>query len=50
MNEKDKLNALKRLADNMYYAAQMLTTDASRLRKAMEEYKQFAIDELKGKL
>ena len=29
----------------MYYAAQYLTTDASRLRKAMEEYHKFIIYE-----
>ena len=32
---------LKELADNMYSAAQYLTTDASRLHKAMEEYKHY---------
>lgn len=35
---------LKRLADAMYTAAQHLTTDASQLRKAMEEYHQFVIN------
>ena len=38
-----KLQKLKQLADGMYHAAQYLTTDASRLRKAMEEYHQFII-------
>ena len=37
------MNHLKRLADAMYWAAQYLTTDASRLQKAMEEYHQFII-------
>lgn len=41
-----KLQKLKRLADAMYTAAQNLTTDASHLRKAMEEYHQFIINEL----
>ena len=36
---------MKKLADAMYYAAQHLTTDASRLHKAMEEYHQFIINE-----
>ena len=38
-----KLQKLKKLADGMYRAAQYLTTDASHLRKAMEEYHQFVI-------
>ena len=38
-----KLQKLKKLADAMYHAAQYLTTDASQLRKAMEEYHQFII-------
>lgn len=41
-----KLSKLKKLADAMYYAAQNLTTDTSHLRKAMEEYHQFIINEL----
>ena len=45
MTDKDKLEKLKKLADAMYYAAQQLTTDASRLHKAMEEYHQFIINE-----
>ena len=36
----------RKLADAMYDAAQSLTTDASCLRKAMEEYHQFVINEL----
>lgn len=39
-----KLQKLKQLADAMYTAAQYLTTDASHLRKAMDEYHQFIID------
>lgn len=38
-----KQQKLKKLADAMYHAAQYLTTDASHLRKAMEEYHQFII-------
>ena len=36
-----QMEELKRLADNMYESAQYLTTDASQLRKAMEEYYNF---------
>lgn len=45
MTDKEKLEKLKKLADAIYYAAQHLTTDASRLHKAMEEYHQFIINE-----
>ena len=45
MTDKEKLDRMKKLADGMYYAAQYLTTDASRLRKAMEEYHKFIIYE-----
>ena len=41
----EKLKYIKKLADAMYYAAQYLTTDASRLHKAMDEYHQFIINE-----
>ena len=41
----DKLTKIKKLADAMYYAAQYLTTDASHLRKAMDEYHKFIIHE-----
>ena len=44
---RERLTKLKKLADNMYNAAQYLTTDASRLHKAMEEYRQYVINELK---
>ena len=40
-----KQKKLVKLADAMYYAAQQMTTDASRLHKAMEEYHQFIIHE-----
>ena len=38
---------LKELADNMYSAAQYLTTDASRLHKAMEEYHNYTVYKVK---
>lgn len=44
MTDKEKLEKAVKLADGMYYAAQYLTTDASRLRKAMDEYHQFIIN------
>ena len=47
MTDKEKLKYIKKLADAMYYAAQYLTTDASRLHKAMEEYRKFIIYECK---
>lgn len=47
MTDKGKLEKLKKLADAMYYAAQQLTTDASRLHKAMDEYHKFIIHECK---
>ena len=45
MADKEKLEKAVKLADNMYYAAQYLTTDASKLHKAMEDYHQFIINE-----
>ena len=46
--EKDYAK-LKELADNMYSAAQYLTTDASQLHKAMEEYHKFVCYEIDTK-
>ena len=43
----EKLNKLKQLADAMYAAALNMSTDASRLHKAMQDYRQFVIHELK---
>lgn len=40
-----QMEKMKRLADAMYYAAQLMSEDASRLRKAMEEYHKFMIFE-----
>lgn len=45
MSDKEKLEKIKKLADNMYTAAQYLSTDASQLHKAMEEYHKFIIYE-----
>lgn len=45
MTNKEKLEKLKKLADAMYYAAMYLTTDASHLRKTMEDYHQFIVQE-----
>lgn len=45
MSDKDKLEKVVKLANGMYYAAQYLTTDASRLRKAMKDYHQFIIND-----
>jgi hypothetical protein len=45
MTDKEKLKEIKKLADAMYYAAFNLTTDASLLKKAMNEYHQFVIFE-----
>lgn len=42
-DEWPKQQKLKKLADGMYQAAHYLTTDASHLRKAMDEYHQFII-------
>ena len=41
-----KLKELERLGQRMYTAAQNLTTDASQLRKAMEEWNNFIITKL----
>lgn len=45
MTYKEKLKDIVKLADAMYYAAQYLTTDASMLHKAMDEYHKFIIHE-----
>lgn len=44
---KEKLTKLEEMADKMYYAAQYLTTDASKLRKAMHDYWHYVVYELK---
>ena len=45
MTDKEKLKKIKELADAMYVKMQNLTTDTSGIRKAMEEYRQFIINE-----
>ena len=45
MTDKEKLTKAVKLANAMYHAAQYLTTDASRLHKAMDEYHKFIIHE-----
>ena len=47
MTPQEKLTKLKQLADAMYEAALNMSTDASRLKKAMRDYRQFVISELK---
>ena len=47
MTQEEKLTKLKKLADAMYESAQMMSTDASRLHRAMQDYRQFVIYELK---
>ena len=44
--EEEKLNKAIKLADAMYNAAQQLTTDASRLHKAMQDWWNFKNIEL----
>lgn len=47
MTPQEKLTKLRQLSDTMYEAAQMKSTDASRLHKAMQDYRRFVINELK---
>lgn len=43
--KNEKLEKLKRLADEMYFRVQTLSTDPRPLRKAMEDYHNFIINE-----
>lgn len=43
----EKLTKLRHLADAMYYSMQNLTTDTTKIREAMNNYRQFVIYELK---
>lgn len=43
---EEKLTKLRHLADAMYEAALNMSTDASRLHKAMQDYRNFVISEL----
>lgn len=45
MTNKEKLKKIKELADAMCLKMQNLTTDTLGIRKAMEEYRQFIINE-----
>ena len=45
MTDKEKLEKIKSLADKMADTAFNMTTDASLLKKAMDEYHQFIINE-----
>ena len=47
--QEEKLSKAIKLADAMYYSAQMLSTDASHLRKATEDWWQFKNVELNNK-
>lgn len=42
----DKVEKIEKLADAMYYAAQMISTDASHLRKAIDDWWNFKNVEL----
>lgn len=46
MTQEQLIKNLIRLADAIYDAGQHLTTDASQLHKAMEDYHQFVINNL----
>ena len=45
MTPEQMIKELKRLADGMYHAAFNMSTDASQLRKAMNEYNRFIWNE-----
>ena len=47
MTQEEKLIKLRQLADAMYYSMQNLTTDTTKIREAMNNYRQFVINELK---
>lgn len=49
MTQEEKFERAIRLGDAMYYAAQMLSTDASHLRKAVDDWWQFKNVELNNK-
>ena len=46
MTVEEKLSKAVKLADAMYYAAQMMSTDASHLKKAMKDWWNFKNVEL----
>lgn len=43
--KNEKLEKMRRLADEMYFRMQTLSTDLRPLRKAMEDYHNFIINE-----
>ena len=45
MTDREKLEKIKSLADKMYTSMQNLTSDTTPIRKAMDEYHQFIINE-----
>ena len=47
MTLQEKITKLKQLADAMYYSMQNLTTDTTKIREAMQDYRNFIIYELK---
>ena len=47
MTQQEKIDKLKQLSDAMYYSMQNLTTDTTKIRKAMQDYRHFVIYELK---
>lgn len=49
MTIEEKLSKAVKLADAMYYAVQMMSTDASHLKKAMEDWWNFKNVELNNK-
>ena len=49
MTQEEKLSKAVKLADAMYYAAQMISTDSSHLKKATEAWWQFKNVELNNK-
>ena len=46
MTQEEKFSKAVKLADAMYYAAQMMSTDASHLSKAMKDWWNFKNVEL----
>ena len=47
MTQEEKFTKLRQLADAMYYSMQNLTNDTTKIREAMQDYRNFIIYELK---
>ena len=47
MTPQEKLTKIKQLADALYNSIYNLTTDTTKIREAMNNYRQFVIYELK---